>query len=348
MSFILGIESSCDEIAASVFDTKAQRVLSNKLYSQIALHKKFGGVVPELASRSHLEQIDDVITQALQAANCTLDDITTIAVTNKPGLAGSLLIGLCYAKALAMAQNIPLIGVNHLEGHVFSSFLADDGTVRSDIEFPYLCLSVSGGHTSFYIVKNFGEFELIGNTIDDAAGEAFDKVSRHMGLGYPGGPVIEKMAGQVNFEDFYNYPRTKQKTTSLDFSFSGLKTAVLYDMVDRGLYDFAAGKVTEALTEFEQQKIASSLLVCIYDIFLAKLKLAFKNYPEVKGFTLVGGVACNKFIKQKLAAYCATQNKFFIAPAPQFCTDNGAMIAFVGSYKAARGEFSPLSLDVYQ
>jgi len=348
MALLLGIESSCDEIATAVFDTTQQKILSNKLFSQIMLHQKFGGVVPELASRSHLEKIDEVITQGLETAEVTLDQLDAIAVTNKPGLAGSLLIGLCFAKGLAFAKQKKLVAVNHLEGHIFSCFLAPDGTVRTDLKFPFLSLSVSGGHTSFYLVKDFGVFEEIGHIIDDAAGEAFDKISRHMGLGYPGGPIIEKLAKQVGFKDFYNYPRTKQKATSLNFTFSGLKTAVLYDMVNRGLYDFSVGKIMDSCTLEEQQKIASSLLVCITDIFKAKIQLAFKQFPHVNGLALVGGVACNSFIKEELTMLCKKYNRFFVAPVPQFCTDNGAMIAFVGGYKFLKNEFAPLSLDVYE
>lgn len=349
MNYILGIESSCDETAAAVYDLSHRRIVAHHLYSQATeMHEQYGGVVPEIASRSHLEKIDTIIEYTLQQAKISLQEIDVIAVTNKPGLAGSLLVGLCFAKGMAWAQHKKFIGVNHLEGHIFSSFLNPDGSLNENITFPYLCLSVSGGHTSLYLVKDFGVYDELGSTIDDAAGEAFDKIAKLMGHGYPGGPLIEQLAREASFQDFYDYPRGKNKYTSYEFSFSGLKTAILYDMVKRNLYDLKTGINHTTLTREEQQKVASSMLVCINDIFHAKLKTAFNQFPETQGFTIVGGVACNKYLKAQLADYCAKRGKFFAAPPPAFCTDNGAMIAFVGSYKAERGEFDALSLDVFE
>jgi N6-L-threonylcarbamoyladenine synthase len=334
---ILGIETSCDETAAAVYST-TNGMLSNHLFSQIALHTPFGGVMPEVASRSHLEKITIIVQQALDTAQYTLDDIDAIAVTHKPGLAGSLLIGVCFAKSIAYAKNKPLIGVNHLEGHAFSA------QIEHSISFPYLCITASGGHTSLYLVHDFGSYEVLGETMDDAAGEAFDKIAKLMDMPYPGGPVIEKYATQVDFKDFFSYPRTTPR--SLDFSFSGLKTAVLYDLVKRDAYDLEKKQFTQPDNLFLQQQVSSSLLVCITDIFEQKIKMAIKQHPNVHAVAFVGGVACNKYIKRRLHDFCATMNKPFYAPSPQYCTDNAGMIAFVGHYKAFKGEYSDLSLDI--
>ncbi len=332
----LGIETSCDETGAAVYHQE-KGLLSNALFSQIDLHKKFGGVVPEVASRSQLEKINPIVQTALDLANVSLDDINVIAVTNKPGLPGSLLVGVCFAKAMAWARNIKLIGVNHLEGHAFSAFL------EQDIPFPHLCITASGGHTSLYLVNGLGEYSVLGQTVDDAAGEAFDKIAKLLELPYPGGPEIEKRASHVNFQDFFSYPRTNPNT--LDFSFSGLKTAVLYDLVKQGAYDMHTKQLLNTDDSFKNQ-VASSLLVCIADIFVQKIKRALKQHPEVKAVTFVGGVACNKYIKEKIRTFCEERNVPLFVPSPRFCTDNGAMVAFVGNYKAQQGEFSTLELDI--
>lgn len=339
MSLILGIETSCDETGASVWDTK-NGIRSNIIFSQIYLHKDHGGVIPEIASRSHLEKISFIIQKALTAAGIDRADIDVIAVTNKPGLSGSLLIGVSFAKALAWALQKPLIGIDHLEGHIFSSFL------EHSVPFPHICLTASGGHTALYKVHNFGDFELLGETLDDAAGEAFDKVAKMVGLGYPGGPIIEQYARKVDFQDFCNYPRSLPK--SFDFSFSGLKTAVLYDLVKKNLYNLEQKILNSAITDEDKQKVASSLLVCIKDIFLQKISLAVTQNPEIKAVTFVGGVACNKFIKQSLAEFCSNNGIKFFTPSAQYCTDNGAMIAFVGGYKTEQSRFSNYELDIFE
>ena len=334
---ILGIETSCDETAASVLKVSGDSgpfvvsdfyasknciestrtlLLSNIIYSQN--HAQFGGVVPELASRSHLEKIGLIVEQALVTANVSLDDLTHIAVTTKPGLPGSLLVGMCFAKAIALAKNIPIIGVDHLEGHAFSPLL------EHNVPFPHLALTASGGHTNLMLISGLGEYQLLGSTLDDAAGEAFDKIAKLLGLPYPGGPVIEKLAAQEGFVDYYKYPRGNSLT--LDFSFSGLKTAVMYDLPNNR----------------EPSKVASSLLVCISDIFKRKLSLALQKHPEMKAITFAGGVACNKFIKSQLSELAQTHGIPFFAPSPPVCTDNGAMIAFVGAYKARQGKLSSL------
>ena len=346
MALILGIETSCDETAAAVFDSSQQALLSTEVFSQIDLHKKYGGVVPEIASRSHLEKITPIVKIALADANVSLDDVDAFAVTTKPGLVGSLLIGMCFAKGLAWSKNKKLIGVNHLDGHIYSSLLNDDGTLNTDVQFPHICLLASGGNTALYLVKSMHEYELLGRTLDDAAGEAFDKVAKLIGLGYPGGPIIEKMAREGGLRDYFEYPRTKNKSKSYDFSFSGLKTAVLYDLVKRGVYDLKMGVIPGTITPELQQQVASSLLICIGDIFQSKLQYALKQHPEIMGFTFVGGVACNRYLREKLAAYCQNRDKFFVVPHPKYCGDNAAMIALVGAQKAEREEFDDFDLDV--
>ena len=333
----LGIETSCDETAAAIFHSE-KGLLSSTLYSQIELHKKFGGVVPELASRSQLEKIGPIVEEALNQAQVTLDDIDVVAVTNRPGLPGSLLVGVCFAKSLAWAKGKKLIGINHLEGHAFSA------CIENTIPFPFLCLTASGGHTSLYLVKNFGDYQVLGETQDDAAGEAFDKIAKLMNLPYPGGPVIEKLAKEVNFQDFYHYPRSKHKT--LDFSFSGLKTAVLYDLVNRDAYNLKAKIFLQNHNEPLKKEVSSSLLVCIADIFEQKIKLAIETHPEIKAISFVGGVACNNYITQRLRE-CASSNALpFFHPTRAYCTDNAAMIAFVGNYKAQQNLFDDFTLDI--
>lgn len=334
---ILGIETSCDETGVSVYSRK-EGVLSNALYSQIAAHKQYGGVVPELASRQQLEKIVPVCKQALLDAKVSLDDIDAIAVTNRPGLPGSLLVGLSFAKALAWTKQKPIIGINHLEGHTFSSFLEHEPA------FPHICLTASGGHTSLHLVHDFGVFESIGHTKDDAAGEAFDKIAKLLDLGYPGGPIIEKMAREINFFDRFCYPRSKHQT--LDFSFSGLKTAVLYDLIKQHAYDMENRIFLKKDDLLFKQQVASSLLVCIADIFVQKLRLAVNQFPNVKAITFVGGVACNAYIKQRIKNLAEELNLPVYSPSGRYCTDNGAMIAFVGSYKAEKKEFSSWDLDI--
>jgi len=345
-SLILGIETSCDETSVAVYKTQKNKILygdtknilSNVTFSQIDLHKAFGGVVPEIASRSQLEKINPVTTEALEKANVTLDDIDVIAVASKPGLPGSLLVGVCFAKAIAAALNKPIIGVNHLEAHAFSTFL------EHEVPFPSFCLTASGGHTSLYLLHNLGSYEPIGQTVDDAAGEAFDKIAKLMNLPYPGGPIIEKLAREVAFEDFYSYPRGKQK--NLNFSFSGLKTAILYDLVKRNAYDMTQKKFLKDTDLELKKKVASSLLVCIADIFEQKLLSAHKQSPNIQAVSFVGGVACNQYLRDRLSLFCKKRDLQFFTPSRKYCTDNAAMIALVGAYKAKKGEFSDLNLDI--
>lgn len=333
----LGIETSCDETAAAVYDSE-RGILSNALFSQTELHKLFGGVIPELASRSQLEKITPIVQAGLANAGVSLADIDVVAVTNKPGLPGSLLVGVCFAKSIAYATKKKIIGINHLEGHAFSSFL------EHNVPFPHLCLTASGGHTSLYLITGFGEYQVLGSTRDDAAGEAFDKIAKLLALPYPGGPVIEKLAREMSFEDFFNYSRSN--TDTLDFSFSGLKTAVLYDLVKRNAYDMKTKTLLDT-SELLKKQVASSLLVCITDIFEHKLARALKEHQQVKAVTFVGGVACNTYIKERLRDFCAKKHVAFFTPSRQYCTDNAAMIAFVGNYKALQGKFDDLNLDIF-
>jgi N6-L-threonylcarbamoyladenine synthase len=334
---VLGIESSCDETAAAVYTT-IRGVRSNTLFSQTKLHSAFGGVVPEIASRSHIEKINSIVQEALDTAHCTLDDIDAVAVTNRPGLPGSLLVGLCFAKSLAFAKNKKIIGIDHLEGHAFSA------SIEHNIPFPYVCITASGGHTALYLIKGYGDYVTLGRTKDDAAGEAFDKVAKMIGVPYPGGPALEVMARSVNFVDFFKYPRLKEK--NLDFSFSGLKTAVLYDLVKRGAYDLQAKEFLAQDNQELKNQVASSLHCAIADIFTSRLELALKEHPEARAISFVGGVACNKYLRVQLAAFAQKHTLPFFVPSPDYCTDNAAMIAFVGHYKAQLGLFDDLALDI--
>lgn len=334
---ILAIESSCDETSAAVYTT-SQGLLSNEIYSQIKSHAKFGGVVPEAASREHMEKIITVTEKALNDAHVSFKEIDTVAVTCKPGLPGSLMIGVSFAKAIAYAGQKKLIGIDHLEGHVFSA------CIENNVSFPFLSLTVSGGHSALYLVHDFGKYEIIGYALDDAAGEAFDKIAKLMNLPYPGGPVIEKLAESIDFQDFFNYPRSKKK--ELNFSFSGLKTAVLYDLVKQGAYDLPTKKFLKPNDLELQQKVSSSLLVCIADIFEQKITLALQQHPEIKAVCFVGGVACNKYLRRRLQALLDKKQMKLFFPSPRLCTDNAGMIAFVGHYKAQQGLFDSQTLGI--
>lgn len=334
---ILGIESSCDETAAAVYTT-THGVLANIIASQVAIHSKFGGVVPEIASAQHLPVIDRIVQEALITAKLRLQDIDALAVTTKPGLPGSLLIGTGFAKGLAAGANKPILGINHLEGHMFSA------GIEHSIVFPSLCLTASGGHTAMYILHEYGQYEMISQTRDDAAGEAFDKTAKLLNIPYPGGPHIEQLARGQNFKDFCKYPRGKKNM--LDFSFSGLKTAVLYDLIERGWYDKEAKKFI-AQEPDAQAQIASSLLCAINDIMLNKIELALQKYPDIRSICFVGGVACNRFIRHNMQQLAERHALPFYVPDRQYCTDNAAMIAFVGHYQFQQGRTDSLSLDIF-
>lgn len=342
---ILGIESSCDETAAAVWSSSEKRILSNVIFSQLELHAAFGGVLPEIASRSHLEKIPSVVQEALDVAQVNWKDIDAVAVTNHPGLPGSLLVGVTFAKNIAWVGNKILLGVNHNHGHLASGFLTLDGQLRQDLEFPCLALSISGGHTSIFLMTSPIEFTLLSATIDDAIGEAFDKVAKMLGVEYPGGPQIEKMAALLDNQDFFKYPRGKERA-SLQLSFSGLKTAVLYGLVNQKAYDLSLGRPTDLLTQELKLKVASSFQVCIRDILLDKIAFALQQHPQVKAVHFVGGVACNKYLRQAIAQWCLAHDKQLHISPPPFCTDNGAMIATAAHFLLQAGHRSGWDLDI--
>jgi N6-L-threonylcarbamoyladenine synthase len=333
----LGIETSCDETSAALYCPN-QGIISLQTFTQIPLHTLFGGVVPELASKSQLEKIHVVVQETFKQAELSPDKISSVAVTTHPGLPGSLSVGISFAKGFSLAIQKPIIGVNHLEGHIFSPFLN-----HPSIPFPHLCLTASGGHTSIHYVKDFGIYELINYTLDDAAGEAFDKVAKLMNLPYPGGPILETLAKEVYFEDFFHFPRSKK--TNPFFSFSGVKTAVLYTLIRIGAYNQEQKRFLQDDNTVLKQQIASSLIRCVTDIFIQKLKAALALYPHTKAITFAGGVACNLFIQETIKAFTEKNKLSFFVPSKKFCTDNGAMIAFVGNYKTQKKEFDSLFID---
>ncbi len=314
--YILSVESSCDETAVAIVEN-GRKVLADIVSSQTKIHAKFGGVVPELASRNHLLEIIPVIDQALQVAQ--IDDfqqIDAIAITKGPGLIGALLVGLQAAKSLAYVHQKPLIEVNHLHGHLNAIYLhANDEEARPTPPYPHVCLVVSGGHTAIYLVKSPFEIQTLANTMDDAAGEAFDKVARMLGLGYPGGPVIEKMAQNGN-PQAYDFPLPRFKDGRLDLSFSGLKTAVLTAIKKHG--SLPEGQAMLDLIASFQMAAVSQLV----DRSLSAMQRA-----SVSTLVLAGGVACNTLLREKLAQALNERNMTLLAPPKKWCTDNGAMIA---------------------
>ena len=317
--YILAIESSCDETAASVVKN-GRTVLSNIISSQIDLHTLFGGVVPEIASRKHIEKINQVIEEALTEAHMSLEEMTAIAVTYGPGLVGALLVGVAEAKALAYAAKKPLVGVHHIEGHVSANFIENP-----DLEPPFMCLIVSGGHTHLVIVKDYGEFEILGRTRDDAAGEAFDKVARAVGLGYPGGPKVDKAAKEGN-PHAIEFPRAKVGDNPYDFSFSGLKSAVLN-------YINHAKMMGE---EINVPDLAASFQNAVVEVLVEKSMQAAEDY-SMRKFAIAGGVASNTALRTAMEAACAKRGIQFYHPSPIYCTDNAAMIGAAGFYEYLAG-----------
>ena len=310
-TLILGIESSCDETAASVVKN-GRTVLSNVISSQIEIHKLYGGVVPEIASRNHIERINQVIQEALDEANVTLDDIDAIGVTYGPGLVGALLVGVAEAKAIAYARNLPLVGVHHIEGHVSANYIE-----HPDLEPPFLCAIVSGGHTHLVIVKDYGQFEILGRTRDDAAGEAFDKVARAIGLGYPGGPKIDRLAKEGN-PYAIEFPRAKIGENPYDFSFSGVKSAVL---------NYLNGAKMKG-EEVNRADIAASFQKAVVDVLVEHTMQAAADFG-MKKVAIAGGVASNGALRTAMEKACTEHGYKFYRPSPIFCTDNAAMIGVV-------------------
>lgn len=341
---ILGIESSCDETAASVVKD-GKIILSNVINSQIDIHKLYGGVVPEVAARSHIEVINPVINQALSDANCTWDDIDAIAVTYAPGLVGSLLIGTLAARTLAILKNKPLYPIHHIEAHVYANFLQPSSPTTYDIQppFPILALIVSGGHSQIMLFKDHGDYEILGRTVDDAVGEAFDKVAKIIGLPYPGGPSIAKAA--LNGDPLkYKLPKAKLDG-KYDFSFSGLKTAVL-----RAVQHEVAVSITypstglaELLSDAQRNDFAASFQRIAVETLVDKLKLAFDEY-QPKSVVIAGGVAANQELRRVLSEKIPITITY---PAPELCTDNAAMVASLGYYKSLNTEPSdPFETEV--
>lgn len=335
---VLGIESSCDETGAAIFSAQ-HGLLSNELYSQIQQHAHTGGVIPEHASREHMDKIITIVDSALAKAEKTIEDVDAIAVTHKPGLPGALIVGVSYAKALAFAANKPIIGIDHLQGHIFSA------CIENTVTFPFAALTVSGGHSAIYVAHSYDHYELLGSTLDDAAGEAFDKVAKLMNLPYPGGPVIEKLAQEVQFQDFFHFPRGNLK--NFNFSFSGLKTAILYHLIKHEAYDPTTKQFLKNDDILFKQQVASSLLVCIGDIFEEKLQKLIQTYPNISSLCFVGGVACNKYLRNRLQTVFEQNNKKLFFPSFKLCTDNAGMIAFIGYHKAQKSEFDNLSLKIF-
>lgn len=335
MTTILGIETSCDETSVAVV-IDGHDVRSNIVASQVDLHAKYGGVVPEIASRAHIERLDSVIEEALAAASTTPDQLDAISVTNRPGLVGALIIGVTAAKMLAWAWKKPLIGVDHIRAHAYSAAIG-----RTAPPWPAVALVVSGGHTSLFHVESPLEIKRLGVTTDDAAGEAFDKVATVLGLGYPGGPLVEKLAREGN-PAAVDFPRTMLGPDSLDFSFSGIKTAVLYHV-------HGHGKTTGGLEKLSPQQlsdIAASFQQAVVDVLIRKTMLAVAR-TKVHTVVLGGGVAANKSLRTQLEAECARRGLAFHASAWAYCTDNAAMIAALGYHQFAAGNTSSLELDAH-
>lgn len=324
---ILAIESSCDETAAAVVKN-GREVLSNIISSQIDLHTLYGGVVPEIASRKHIEKVNQVIREALKEANVTLQDISAIAVTYGPGLVGALLVGVSAAKAISFATGIDLVGVHHIEGHISANYIEN-----LDLEPPFVCLVVSGGHSHLVVVKDYGEYEIIGRTRDDAAGEAFDKVARAIGLGYPGGPKIDKVSKEGN-PDAIHFPRAKVDESEYDFSFSGLKSAVL---------NYLNGCQMKG-EEYNQADVAASFQKAVVDVLVEHSLHAVETYG-LKKFAIAGGVASNSSLREAFEKECQNRGIEFYHPSPIYCTDNAAMIGVAGYYEYRKGTRSGLDLN---
>jgi len=325
--YILAIESSCDETAAAVVKN-GREVLSNIISSQIELHTLYGGVVPEIASRKHIEKINQVIEEALLKAEVALKDIDAIAVTYGPGLVGALLVGVSAAKAISFATNIPLIGVHHIEGHISANYIEN-----LDLEPPFICLVVSGGHTHLVNVKDYGTYEILGKTRDDAAGEAFDKVARAIGLGYPGGPKIDKVSKEGD-PNAIHFPRAKVNDSVYDFSFSGLKSSVLN-------YLNSCEMKKEA---YVQADVAASFQKAVVDVLVEHSMDAVKHYGFHK-FAIAGGVASNSSLRAAFTEACEKNGISFYHPSPVYCTDNAAMIGVTGYYEYMNGVRSGLDLN---
>lgn len=324
---ILSIESSCDETAAAVVKN-GREVISSVISTQVPIHTLYGGVVPEIASRKHIERVNQVIEQALQDAKMTLDDIDAIAVTRGPGLVGALLVGVSVAKAISYAKNIPLVGVHHIEGHICANYIE-----YPTLEPPFMCLVVSGGHTHLVNVSNYGEYEVLGRTRDDAAGEAFDKIGREIGLGYPGGPKIEAAAKEGN-PNAVDLPRAVVNDNVYDFSFSGLKSATLNYL----------NSVRMKGEEVNVPDVAASFQQAVVDALVEHAMLGVTEYGAKK-LAIAGGVASNSTFREAMKTACEDKGIEFFCPSKILCTDNAAMIGCAGYYEYISGRRDGLDLD---
>ncbi len=325
--YILAIESSCDETAAAVVKN-GREVLSNVIYSQIDLHTLYGGVVPEIASRKHIDKINQVVAKAIEDSKMDLKDMSAVAVTYGPGLVGPLLVGVSFAKAMAYASKLPIIGVHHIEGHICANYIAN-----AELEPPFMCLVVSGGHTHLVKVSDYGEYEILGRTEDDAAGEAFDKVARAIGLGYPGGPKIDKVSKSGNPEAI-KFPRAKVGGSEYDFSFSGLKSAVLN-------YLNTASMNNETIVT---EDVAASFQQAVIDVLVGHSMEALDKYG-FKKFAIAGGVASNSSLRAAFEKACSEKGVEFFLPPPILCTDNAAMIGSAAYFEYKRGLRNGLDLN---
>lgn len=335
-SIILGIETSCDDTSVS-FVKNGREVLSNVISSQIDIHKIYGGVVPEIASRKHTDNISIVFNEALKQANLDINNIDCIAVTYGPGLIGSLLVGLSFAKALSIAINKPFIGINHIEGHICSNYITN-----KNLEPPFLCLIVSGGHTNLVVVEDYCKYKIYGKTHDDACGECFDKIARSLGLDYPGGPKIEKYALNCNI-DYYNFPRGNILNSPYDFTFSGLKSSVI-NFINNKKNKLSNTSKDIVLDNEEISKICYSFQNSIIDTLTSKT-IALAETLNINNIAICGGVSANNTIKNAMKDICIKHNTNFFAPENIYSTDNAAMIASAGYYRYIRNEFSDLSLN---
>lgn len=324
---ILAIESSCDETAAAVVKNGRQ-VLSNIISSQIDLHTLYGGVVPEIASRKHMEQINQVTEEALKSARVTLEDIDAVAVTYGPGLVGALLVGVAFAKSLAFALGKPLVGVHHIEGHISANYIEN-----LELEPPFMCLVVSGGHTNLVMVEDYGKYRIIGRSRDDAAGEAFDKVARAVGLGYPGGPKVDKLAKEGN-KHAIEFPRAKVDGSLYDFSFSGIKSAVLNYINHCEMKNI----------EINKADLVASFQNAVVEALSSRAIMAAKEYG-INKLAVAGGVASNSALRQSLIDECKKNKISFYHPSPVFCTDNAAMIGVAGYYEYIKGKRADWNLN---
>jgi len=326
---VLGIETSCDETSVALV-SDGREVLSNIIATQLDLLRKYGGVVPEIAARRHTELIGYVIKEAIDSTSKTLADVESIAVTSKPGLIGCLLVGVAAAKSLSYALRVPLVGVHHIEGHIFASLLSNP-----QIPMPHVCLTVSGGHTMLVYVQDYCQYELLGSTLDDAAGEAFDKIAKFLELGFPGGPVIDNLSAQGNRKAF-NFPRPLMRANNLDFSFSGLKTSVINAFKGR----IASSEVLPL------EDIAASFQEAVVDVLVSKT-LSAARQRKVSSISVTGGVSANRRLREVFLDACGREGIEVFFPEFSLCTDNAAMIAAAGYARLKRGEAADLNLNVF-